>query len=70
MPNLTGYKGPIGIILGLEAASGRSIERTVTLTVPIPNAEQRRQLWRSALGEKVLQSLDLIIERFQIPAAT
>jgi hypothetical protein len=69
VPSPTGYKGPIGIILGLEGGlTGRSIERAVTLTVPIPNAEQRRQLWNSALGDNISESLGLIIERFQIPA--
>ena len=37
IPTFTAYQGPIGIILGLEGGlTGRSTERSVTLTVPLP----------------------------------
>jgi hypothetical protein len=68
IPALTAYRGPVGIILGLEGGlTGRPIERSVTLTAPMPDASLRLRLWQAALGEDQTEDLEQISERFHIP---
>ena len=63
-----------GIIMGTEGGiKGQGIERSVTLTIPPPDAAYRRRCWTDALSgfeiDKVdgVDGLELIIERFHMP---
>lgn len=63
-----------GIIMGTEGGiKGQGIERSVTLTIPLPDAAYRRRCWTDAFSgfeiDKVegVDGLELIIERFHMP---
>jgi hypothetical protein len=66
-PALAGYRGPTGVILGLEGGLGeRAANGAVTLVLPAPRAALREQSWRRALDGRPVQDLPAIAERFQL----
>jgi hypothetical protein len=66
-PLLGSYRGPVGLILGLEGGLGeRAAEGAVTLVLPPPRAELREQSWRRALDGRPVDDLPAIAERFQL----
>jgi hypothetical protein len=51
LPDLDGYDGPLGIILGRQGGLlGPSVESSLTLTLDLPVADARRVLWQHSLG--------------------
>ena len=68
LPRLTGYSGPVGVIMGFEGGlRGLLAEKPLTLAVPFLQAEQRQRLWRQALVGHPVQDLREITERFLLP---
>jgi hypothetical protein len=66
-PPLGGYRGPAGVVLGLEGGLGeRAAESAVTLVLPAPRPELREQAWRRALDGHAVEDLRAIAERFQL----
>ncbi len=66
-PPLTGYDGPLALVLGLEGGLGaRAAEGAVTLTLPAPRADLRERSWRRALDGCPADDLPAIAERFQL----
>jgi hypothetical protein len=66
-PPLSGYAGPVGILLGLEGGLGeRAAEHAVTLVLTPPRAPLREESWKRALGERPVDDLPSIAERFQL----
>jgi hypothetical protein len=66
-PPLAGYAGPAGILLGLEGGLGeRAAEHAVTLVLTPPRAHLREESWKRALGERPVDDLPSIAERFQL----
>lgn len=67
VPALTGYAGPIGLILGNEGGLGSaSSEHAVTITLPPPRAALRARHWQRALGAERIDDLDAIADRFHL----
>lgn len=68
LPYLTGYGGPVGVIMGFEGGlKGPLAERALTLAVPLPQVEQRLRLWQQALTGHPVPDLEEIAERFLLP---
>lgn len=54
LPSLGGYDGPVIIVLGKQGGvRGPCIERALTLTLEMPDAEGRRQHWLSSISSNV-----------------
>ncbi len=69
-PVLGGYRGPVAIIMGLEGGlRDRTVENSVTLTLPTLMADQRRRRWQAALQGYPVTHLEGISERFHLPGA-
>jgi hypothetical protein len=65
---LGNYRGPLGLVMGREGGlRGEATTKTITLTVPLPTATQRRQVWKAALGGHPANGLNEISERFHLP---
>jgi SpoVK/Ycf46/Vps4 family AAA+-type ATPase len=47
--------------------TGPPLERALTLSLPAPEAEHRREVWQSALGGRAGEDLPVIVERFLLP---
>ena len=68
LPRLTGYQGPLGIIMGFEGGlRGRAAEKAVTLTLPSAKAAHRMRHWGEALAGYEIENLAELGERFHIP---
>jgi hypothetical protein len=68
LPPLTGYQGPIGIIMGFEGGiRGRAVEKAITLMLPAPRHEHRIRYWQEALAGYQIEHLSEISERFHLP---
>ncbi|MCI0393436.1 MAG: ATP-binding protein [Chloroflexi bacterium] len=67
-PQLAGYHGPAGILLG-EAGGlqGQALASAVTLTLPQSRAGERRRQWQAALNGHPAADLAAISERFHLP---
>jgi hypothetical protein len=66
-PYLAGYRGPIGVLLGLEGGlDERAADGAVTLVLPAPRSELRAESWRRALAGRPVADLPAIAERFQL----
>ncbi|MCB0231657.1 MAG: ATP-binding protein, partial [Anaerolineae bacterium] len=51
LPELAGYDGPLGVILGMEGGlQGKRAESALSLTMPPLKAEQRLRCWLDGLG--------------------
>lgn len=67
LPELTGYDGPLGVILGMEGGlQGKRAEAALSLSMPSLKAEQRLRCWQDALGQSP-PDLPIIAERFRLP---
>jgi hypothetical protein len=67
VPSLEGYSGPTGIVLGKQGGiEGLLAERTLTLTLEIPDADARRRHWVASLGAERMSDLVQICERFRM----
>ena len=67
LPELTGYDGPLGVILGMEGGlQGKRAESALSLTMPPLKAEQRLRCWLDGLGG-LSPDLPEIAERFHLP---
>ncbi len=68
LPDLTGYDGPLAVILGLEGGlQGKRAEAALTLRIPPLKTEHRLRCWQDALGSNASPDLPLIAERFHLP---
>lgn len=68
LPPLTGYRGPLGIVMRREGGvKGLAIERALTINLPAATAEQRAFVWRQSLGASVGGELNEITDRFLLP---
>jgi hypothetical protein len=67
LAGLVGYAGPMGLVLGKQGGvTGPLVERAITLTVEMPNAEARRRHWRQGLNGNPVADLDEISRRFRM----
>jgi hypothetical protein len=67
LPPLTGYAGPVVVIMGAEGGLGSDAsEASVTLTLPAPGAELRARHWRDAVNGHPVDELDAIVEGFHL----
>lgn len=67
-PDLQGYAGPLGVVLGMEGGlSGDRTTKAVTLTLPVPSAELRHRFWKQNINGHPVDHLDKIAERFRLP---
>jgi len=67
LPPLTGYAGPLAVILGAEGGLGsEATEASLGLTLPSPDAELRARHWREAAGEGRLEQLDAVVDGFHL----
>ncbi len=67
LPELIGYDGPLGVILGMEGGlQGKRAEAALSLVMPPLKAEQRLRCWQDALGQSP-PDLPVIAERFHLP---
>ncbi len=49
LPNLPGYRGPVGIVLGPSGAvSGELVEQAISITLDLPLPEEREQHWAAS----------------------
>ncbi|MCP4288529.1 MAG: AAA family ATPase, partial [Gammaproteobacteria bacterium] len=68
LPHLTGYKGPVGILMGFEGGlRDRTVEKAMTLTLPALKVAHRTRCWQEALAGYPVENLSEISERFHIP---
>lgn len=68
VPQLPGYTGARGIILGLEGGLQESTCMSlVTLTLPAPRLELRRRHWDKAFAGQQVHDLATISERLHLP---
>jgi hypothetical protein len=68
-PDLPGYAGPVGYVLGTEGGlGGARAARLVTLTLAMPDLDQRRAVWRAALAGRPCPELEAAAERYLLPA--
>lgn len=66
-PRLGGYTGPMGLILGGEGGlAERATSNVVTISLPAPRVELREVSWRRALGDRPVDDLDTIADRFHL----
>jgi len=64
-PRLNGYDGPVGLMLGGEGGlAERAASTAVTLSLPAPRSELRAECWRRALGDRPVEGLQAIADRF------
>lgn len=67
LPRLTGYDGPLGIVLGKQGGlNGAGAERVLTLALEIPGVEARHLHWQHGFGSHPVDELDIICERFRM----
>jgi hypothetical protein len=68
LPALTGYMGPLGVIMGFEGGlRGPAVEKAVTFTLPAPKAVYRLRYWQEAFAGQAVADLSEIGERFHLP---
>jgi hypothetical protein len=67
-PPLTGYQGPLGILLGQEGGiTGPLAEQALTLTLPSVDVDLRRRCWQQVLGDQAGADMAAISQRFRLP---
>lgn len=70
LPELTAYRGPLGLVLGLEGGLDKHLAgRVISLTLPSLGVAERRRHWQQALAGHPIDALDAISARFLIPGA-
>lgn len=68
LPLMTGYKGPVGVLIGFEGGlRGSAVEKAITMTLPSPKLAYRIQYWKKALAGHPVENLPKIGERFHMP---
>lgn len=66
-PELAGYRGPVGLALGLEGGiSETAAEGAVTLTLPSPRPALREACWQRVLGERPVKDLPAIASKHRL----
>ncbi len=66
-PPLPGSVKALGITLGKQGGiGGEAVEKAVTLTVNLPEENERRAHWRDCLGETESDEINEISERFRL----
>jgi len=69
VPEIAGYAGPLGIVLGLEGGIGSATtEAALTVSLPLLSGDERRRGWRQALHNHAGADLEQLSERFLLPA--
>ena len=69
VPELQGYSGPFGIVLGKYGGiSGPSLDRSISLVLDMPDPEQRRLHWQRGfqVHKDAVEDLDVIGERLRM----
>ncbi len=70
LPPLTGYRGPVGVLLGNEGGlSDRALDQAITLHLDPPGPELRRRHWRRALNGHICEDLDQVAATFRLSGA-
>lgn len=65
--DLRACDGPIGVVLGQQGGiAGAAVERSINVTLEIPDAGARRLHWREAAGDRSLDDLEAISERYRM----
>ena len=68
LPDLNGYRGATGILLGPEGGfRGGPSARALTVHLPLPDPALRRRYWLQALAGRPCPDLDAVSRRFQMP---
>lgn len=67
LPPLPGYGGPIAVVLGTQGGvSGPGVERSITVTLPVPGPNDRRDHWQLACPHAESTVLDALGEGFRM----
>ncbi|HLK69162.1 MAG TPA: AAA family ATPase [Bryobacteraceae bacterium] len=67
LPDLSGYRGPVGVVLEKHGGvTGVAVERALTLSLAMPDVSSRRRHWAEALSLDDPGELDFISERFRL----
>jgi hypothetical protein len=67
IPLLTGYDGPLGVVLGSQGGlRGPNAESALTITLDIPDLHERRSHWIAAANQCPVSELESISERFRM----
>jgi hypothetical protein len=67
LPALTVYKGPVAVVLGRHGGlSGAWAERAVTLSIDVPDPDERRAHWLAGSGAQEIGELEAISERYRM----
>ncbi len=68
-PILTGYDGPVCLLLGLEGGlTGRVAEKVLTLSLPVLDKNLRKRSWLRACCNQAVEHIEIIIERYHVSA--
>lgn len=66
-PALSGYAGPLVLLLGHEGGlSGPITEKSVTLSLPRADASLRERHWQGALPKRTIEDLPGVVQRFRL----
>jgi len=69
LPSLSGYRGPLAIIMGREGGlTGPGADQSLTVNIEPETAEYRLRHWQRALADHPVEDLNRIASRFAIPA--
>lgn len=70
LPELRGYRGPVGVVLGNEGGVRLPAGVTaVTVELPPADPELRRRHWEAALGVRRLADADAVVRTFRVGGA-
>lgn len=67
VPEFPGYDGLSGVVLGQTGGlGGGQLDGLLTVTLSLPDQDERRRHWEQVFGDQVVEDLDLISERFRL----
>ena len=67
LPALSGYDGPLGIVLGPQGGiCGAGVERALTVTLELPDEDTRRLHWVAGCGTHAVSELEQISKRVRM----
>jgi hypothetical protein len=67
VPRISDCGGPIGFVLGKHGGlAGPNLEDAITITIGMPDRDQRRAHWQQVLGGDAPYDLDKICNRFRL----
>jgi len=67
VPRLEAFDKPLAIVLGKQGGvSGEGVERSITLTLEMPDGAARREHWRRGFGARTVAELEEIAGRFRM----